>query len=58
MNDLLLKLTPVIQIYKAETAVIGFSVASAIGIYLGWQPAITTAVATFVGYVLAYLRTR
>jgi len=58
MNEYLAKIAPIMQVYKAEAAALGFTISSAIGVYLGWEPEITALVATVIGYALAYLRVK
>lgn len=58
MDDIITKLKPIAQLYKAEAAVIGFTMASAAGAFLGWGDGTTAVVAVIFGYALAYLRTK
>jgi len=56
--ELVAKYALVKQIYKAEAGALGFSITSAVCLFLGVDPGIAVGIGTVVGYVLAYLKTK
>jgi len=58
MGELIAALKPVFQLYKAETAAIGFAVASALCGYFGLSAEMTALVGTIVGYLSGYANTK